>query len=61
VGWLFWLMLAVIITAIAAVSGLQPKATRPVASTRLMGMARLVLVALALVFAYIAFRTRAGH
>jgi hypothetical protein len=59
--WLAWLMLAVIIAAVATVSGLQPKGTRPVASTRLMGVARLVLLALALFLAYIAFRTRAGH
>jgi hypothetical protein len=58
--WLVWLMLAVIIAAVAGVSGLQPKGARPVASTRLMGMARLVLVALALFFAYIAFRSRGG-
>lgn len=54
-------MLAVIIAAVASVTGLQPKGTRPVASTHLMGMARLVLIALALFFAYIAFRARAGH
>ena len=60
-SWLFWLMLAVIIAAVASVSGLQPQGTRPVARTRLMGMARLVLVALALFFAYMAFRARVGH
>jgi len=53
-------MLAVIIAALASISGLQPKGTRHVARTRLMGMARLVLVALALFLAYIAFRARAG-
>jgi hypothetical protein len=59
-SWLFWLILAVIIAALASISGLQPEGTRPVARTRLMGMARLVLVALALFLAYIAFRARAG-
>ena len=59
-SWLFWLMLAVIIAALASVGGLQPKGTRPVARTHLMGIARLVLLALALLFAYIAFRARAG-
>jgi len=59
--WLAWLMLAVIIAVVASISGLQPKGARPVASTRLMGMARVVLAVLALFFAYIAFRSRAGH
>ena len=59
--WLAWLMLAVIIAVVASVTGLQPKGTRPVASTHLMGMARLVLIALALFFAYIAFRAWAGR
>jgi hypothetical protein len=59
--WLVWLMLAVIIAAVAGLTGLQPKGARPVGPTRLMGMARLMLVALALLFGYIAFRARAGH
>jgi len=59
--WLAWLMLAVIIAVVASISGLQPKGARPVASTRLMGMARVVLAVLALFLAYLAFRSRAGH
>ena len=58
--WLLWLTLAVVVAALAAITGIQPKDTRPVARTRLMGAARLVLVALVLIFAYFAFRTRAG-
>jgi hypothetical protein len=58
--WFAWLGLAVIITAIAAVTGIQPKGTRPVSRTHMMGMARLFLVALALIFAYLAFRARSG-
>ena len=58
--WLVWLTLAAIIGAVAAVTGLQPKGTRPVASTHLMGVARLVLLALVIIFAYFAFRARAG-
>jgi len=58
--WLAWLTLAVIIAAVAAVSGIQPKGTRPVASTRLMGIARLVLAALVIIFAYFAWRARSG-
>jgi lipoprotein-anchoring transpeptidase ErfK/SrfK len=54
--WLGWLGLAVIIAAFAAVTGIKAKGTRPVAHTRLMGMARLALWALIIVVAYLAFR-----
>ena len=59
-SWLLWLALAVMLTAIVSVTGLQPRGTRPVAHTRMMGMARLALVALIIVCAYAAFRARAG-
>jgi hypothetical protein len=57
-SWLLWLGLAVLITAVAAVTGIKPKGTRHVAHTRLMGAARLALLALVIIFAYLAFRTR---
>ncbi len=59
-NWLILLGLAVIIAAVAAVTGIKPKETRPVAHTRMMGMARFVLVVLAIIVAYLAFRARAG-
>jgi hypothetical protein len=59
-GWLAWLAIALIIAAVAAVTGLQPKGGRPVARTGLMAVARLALLAVALVFAYLAFRARSG-
>jgi len=59
-NWLVWLGLAVIIAAVAAVTGIKPKGTRPVAHTRMMGMARLALLALVIIFAYLAFRARSG-
>ncbi|MBA3885182.1 MAG: hypothetical protein H0X67_05560 [Acidobacteria bacterium] len=58
--WLAWLGLAVLVTAIAAITGIKPKGTRHVARTRLMGVARLVLVAIVIIVAYLAFRTRTG-
>jgi hypothetical protein len=58
VTWLVWLGLAVIIAAVAAVTGMQPKGARPVAGTHLMGVGRVVLFALALIFVYLAFRAR---
>jgi len=59
-NWLFWLCIAVIVTAVAAVTGIQRKGTRPVAHTSMMGMARLVLFVVVIIFAYIAFRARSG-
>ena len=53
---LFWLGLAVVVGALAALTGLKPKGTRPVASTRLMGVARFVLIVMVLVFLYLAWR-----
>lgn len=54
--WLAWFAPALVITVFAAVTGLKPKGTRPVARTQLMGVARWVLLILALVVAYQAYR-----
>lgn len=54
--WLGWLVLAVIVTAFAAVTGFKARGTRHVARTRLMGMARLALWAIVIILAYVAFR-----
>ena len=59
-NWLVWLGLAVVIAAAAAVTGIKPKGTRPVAHTRMMGMARIALVIVVIIFAYLAFRARSG-
>jgi hypothetical protein len=60
--WLEWLGLAVVIAAVAAVTGIKPKGTRHVAGTRLMGVARLALLAFIIicVAGYVAFRVRSG-
>jgi hypothetical protein len=59
--WLFWLGLAVIVTAIAAVTGIKPGGTRHVARTRMMGVARFVLLVILIILAYLAFRARSGQ
>ena len=59
-SWLFSLALVVILAAVVAVTGMQPKGTRPVAHTRMMGVGRLILVALIIIVAYAVFRSRAG-
>jgi len=53
---LFWLGLAVVVGALAALTGLKPKGARPVSSTRLMGVARFVLIVMVLLFLYLAYR-----
>ncbi len=50
--WFTWLMLAVVVTAVAAVAGLQPKGARPVGGTHLMSVARAVLVLFAVIVLY---------
>jgi hypothetical protein len=56
-GPLFWLTLVVIVVALAAITGLKPKEGRHVARTQLMGVARVVLVLIALALAYAWYRT----
>ena len=58
--WLAWLGIAVVIVGIAAVTGIKPKGTRHIAHSRMMGMGRVALVIIAVIFAYIAFRARSG-
>jgi hypothetical protein len=55
--WLYWLTAVVVVVALAALLGLQPKGGRNVAHTRLMGVGRVVLILLALMFAVLAFRS----
>ena len=58
--WLTWLMIALLVATFAALTGIKPKDTRPVAHTRLMGVARVVLAVAVLIVAYMAFRARSG-
>jgi len=59
-NWLLLLGLAVVIAAVAAVTGLKPAKTRPVAHSRMMGIGRFVLLVFAIVLAWAAFRARQG-
>ncbi len=56
--WLGWLGVVVVIVAIAAVTGVKPAGTRHVARTRLMGGARLALIVIAIIVAYLVYRAR---
>lgn len=56
VSWIFWLGLAVVVGAVAALTGLKPKGSKPVSNTRLMGVARFILMVMVLLFLYLAYR-----
>ena len=58
--WLAWLGVVVVIVAIAAVTGFKPKGTRHVARTRMMGGARIALIAIVIIVLYLAYRARSG-
>jgi hypothetical protein len=58
--WIVWLILAVIVAGIAAVTGIKPKGSRHVSHTRMMGMGRVFLGIIVVIFAYLAFRARSG-
>ena len=59
-SWIFWLGLAVVVGAVAALTGMKPKGTKPVSSTRLMGVARFILIVMLLLFLYLAWRGHTG-
>jgi hypothetical protein len=48
------------VTAVVAVTGVQPNGTRPVAHTRMMGMARIALMGLVVILVYFAYQARLG-
>jgi hypothetical protein len=52
--WLYWLALAAVVTAVAAVTGIKPKGTRHVAHTSMMG----VLLFMVAIFLYLAYAAR---
>jgi hypothetical protein len=54
--WLFWVGLALVVGLLAALTGVKPKGTRPVARTRMMGIARIVLVLMVLTFLFLGYR-----
>ena len=60
VTWLTILTLAVIIAALAAITGAKPNGTRPVAGTHLMGAARVVLFLAIILVVYFAIKAYNG-
>ena len=57
---LTWLVIVLLVATLAALTGIKPRGSRPVAHTRLMSVARFVLVVVVLILAYMAFRARSG-
>jgi hypothetical protein len=53
-------MIALLVATFAALTGIKPRDSRPVAHTRLMGVARFVLVVAVLIVVYMAVRARSG-
>ena len=51
--WLGLLLLVALVVAVAALTGVRPKGTRPVARTGLMTAARIVLALLVVVVVYV--------
>jgi hypothetical protein len=58
--WLTVLIAAAIVAAVAAVTGLTPTRSRPVARTQLMGVARIVLLILIVILIYAAWRSHSA-
>jgi hypothetical protein len=56
VTWLLWLMIAACIAAFAAVTGIKPRETRPVAGTHLMSVARVILILIVAILLWYAVR-----
>lgn len=55
-SWMAFLAVALVIAVVAAITGIKPKGSKPVARTRLMAMARVALVVMALIVAAFAAR-----
>lgn len=59
-SWLAWLGLAVLISAVYGITGIRPKGNATRLSHPPEGRARLFLLAIVIIFAYLAFRSRSG-
>lgn len=59
-SWLVFLGIAVVIVAVAAITGIKPKGTRHVAGTRMMGVGRIALFVVVAILLYLAYSARSG-
>jgi Mg2+/citrate symporter len=58
--WLTALIGVAVLVAIAAVTGIKPKGTRHVARTGMMSMARIALLIMIAIVAYLIYRAQSG-
>ncbi len=57
-SWVFFLTVAVVVGALFAVLGIKPRGARPVATSRMMAVARIVLVIVIALLLYMFLRGR---
>jgi len=59
-NWMVWLALAVVICAVAAVTGIKPRGTRHVAHSHMMNAGRFFLFIIVAIFIFMAYRAHGG-
>ncbi len=60
-SWSFWLAAAIVVSCLFALTGLRARGARPVGQTRLMTVARIVLLIAVAVLFYLTLRARSGR
>jgi high-affinity Fe2+/Pb2+ permease len=60
-SWIYQVGLAVVVVAVVVLMGIRAKGTRPAGNTRLMAVARFILLIVIAVLFYMFLRTRSGH
>ena len=60
-GWIYQVGLALAVVVVFVVLGFRAKGTRPAANTRLMAVARVILLIVIVLLFYMFLHTRAGH
>lgn len=59
-NWTLWLSLAVVVSVIFALTALKPRGARSVGHTRLIAVARVLLLVVVAILFYLAFFARSG-
>ena len=60
-NWTLWLSLAVVVSVVFALTALKPRGARSVGHTRLLSVARVILLVTVVVLFYLAFFGRPAH
>ena len=59
-SWIFWLGIAVVVSVVVSTTALKPKGARPVAHTRLLAVARVILLLVVIALFFLWLQSR-GH